>query len=150
MHYTNAVLHESFRLTTLVPFALPHSASKDVTVGKYVIPKGTVIFPCLVKIMRDPDYFEEPEKFKPERFLTADGTFQSSERVIPFSIGKRFCLGQSLAEKEYFLFFTGFMKKFDFDRVPGESLPSYKLEDHPVRGPIRTVPKYNLILTKRS
>ena len=55
--------------------------------------------------MRDPDYWLEPNTFNPERFLQ-NGKFVPDERVVPFGMGKRICLAKSLAEKEFFVFFT--------------------------------------------
>ena len=63
----------------------------------------------------DQNYWDNPEVFDPSRFIDEKSqTFKTNERLIPFSIGKRYCLGQSLAEKEYFLFFVGLLQKFEF------------------------------------
>ena len=67
MHYTNAALHESFRITSFIPISVPHSAMADVKVGNYVIPKGAVVLPSLFHVMYNPDYFKEPEVFNPNR-----------------------------------------------------------------------------------
>ena len=148
-HYTNAVLHESLRLTGILPFSVPHRAIEEVAVGDYVIPRDTLILPCLQRIMRDPAYFKDPDMFIPERFIDAQGTFRSDERVIPFGIGKRQCLGQSLAEKQYFLFFAMFMKKLEMNPVPGEELPSYGVGEMKADSFIRTFPEFKIILSKR-
>ena len=85
---------------------------------KYEIPKGTFVFPNLYGLMHDENHFKNPETFDPRRFLAEKKNgpmvFQPDERVIPFSTGKRSCLGQTLAEKELFLFFTGLMQNFTF------------------------------------
>ena len=73
--------------------------------------------------MRDPEHYESPDTFWPERYIDESGHFIKDERVIPFGIGKCYCLGQSLAEKEFFLFFTGMLHKFKLERVEGECLP---------------------------
>ena len=148
-HYINAVLHESLRLSGISPFALPHRAIEKVAIGDYVIPKDTMILPCLQRIMRDPSHFKDPDIFIPERFIDAQGTFRSDDRVIPFSVGKRQCLGQSLAEMEYFLFFTMFMKKLDMNPVPGEELPSYDIGEMKADNFTRVAPDFKMILSKR-
>ena len=150
MHYTNAVLHESLRLSCLVFNALPHFTNASVKVGNYVIPKDTVIVPSLMNVLLDPDHFQDPHKFDPTRFLDAKGKFQPDEQVVAFSIGKRYCLGQSLAEKEFFLFFAGIMQKFDINPEPNQKLPSYHIKDSTARGTIRSAPSFNLILSERN
>lgn len=68
--------------------AVPHRALEDVKIGKYSIPKNTIIFSSLYHIMRDPDYWSDPEVFKPERFLNKEQTqVLKEERFIPFGVG---------------------------------------------------------------
>ena len=147
-HYTNAVLHESLRLTAVLPF-VEHRATEEVSFGNYIIPKNTMIIACLLKVMRDSSYFKDADKFIPERFIDPDGMFRNDERVIAFGIGKRQCIGQSLAEKQYFLFFTMIMKKLDMNPVPGEELPSYDVSEMKPANFVRSLPKFKMILSKR-
>ena len=149
LHFINAVLHESLRFTSFIPMSVPHYALDDVKVKEYVIPKGSIVLPSLYHVMHNPKRFKNPSDFNPDRFIH-DGIFEPDEQVIPFGIGKRYCLGQSLAEKEYFLFFTGLMQKFRFDTVKGQSAPpSYRFEDVNVKGIMRNVPAYKVNLVKR-
>ena len=150
LHYTNAVLHESLRISCLVFTALPHYSTAEVSIGPYVIPKGTVIIPSLMNVLLDPDHFYDPHTFNPSRFLDADGVFHPDDHVVSFSIGKRYCLGQSLAEKEFFLFFVGIMQRFDINPEPNQTLPSYHIKDSNSRGTIRSAPSFNLILNERT
>ena len=122
--YTHAVIEECYRKTSLAHTGVPHSALADLKVGDRIIPAGTIIIQNLYGIHHDPRYWDEPEKFLPERFLDADGNFKGrGESLHPFGIGRRYCLGQSLAEKEFFLFFTGILHRFKLERVEGECLP---------------------------
>ena len=81
------------------------------------------------------------------RFIDESGHFFKDEQVIPFSIGKRFCLGQTLAEQEFFIFFTALMQQFEFLPDPQTPLPTYK--DIYPKSLIRNVPAYKVILKKR-
>jgi cytochrome P450 len=53
------------------------------------------------------DYWKDGTEFRPERFISADGAVKKDDHLIPFSVGKRQCLGETLAKVELFLFFTG-------------------------------------------
>ena len=149
LHYINAVLHESFRVTSFVPMSVPHHVSADVKVAGYVIPKGAILLPSLYHVMHDPEYFKDPETFQPDRFLDEQDYFVADERVIPFSIGKRFCLGQSLAEKEFFLFFTGLLHAFRFEHAPGKEIPPYNVNKLPIKGILRSTPTFEVVMSER-
>ena len=87
--YTEACIMEIQRLGSIAPMAVPHRALKDVDINGYTIPKDTMVFSILYHILRDPDYWTDPNVFKPERFLTGDGKqVIKEERFIPFGVGK--------------------------------------------------------------
>ena len=83
------------------------------------------------------------------RFLNSTGRFESDEKLVPFGIGKRFCLGRSLAEKEYFLFFAGILQQFKLENVPGTKPPSYAMEDAKVDGILRIPAPFEIIFKLR-
>ena len=117
--YTQAVLQEIMRFTCIGPLALPHAAQADIQLegGKYLIPKGTCIFPNLYRITRNARVFTNPTKFMPERFLSPDGKYVKNDQEVTFGVGKRDCLGKSLALTEFFLFFANLMQRFHFTSV---------------------------------
>ena len=57
----------------------------------------------------DPDLWEEPESFRPERFLTEEGKLHKPAHFMPFAAGQRMCLGDKIAEMELQLFFTSLL-----------------------------------------
>jgi cytochrome P450 len=150
--YTNAVLMESMRMATIVPMALPHTATEDIDFKGYTFPKDTIIFANILHVHFDPKYWKNPDDFDPTRFYDeSTKTFKTDDHLIPFSVGKRYCLGQSLAEKEYFLFFTGLLQKFTFLAPEnGANLPAIGKNAGTKIGILRGVPIYELILEKRS
>ncbi|XP_063771228.1 cytochrome P450 2K6-like isoform X2 [Pseudophryne corroboree] len=122
MPYTDAVLHEIQRFGDILPGSALHSTSQDVTFRGYFIPKGTFVIPFLTTALRDAAYFEKPDEFYPEHFLTSEGQFKKNEAFIPFSLGKRSCAGQNLAKMELFVFFTALLQNFTFQGTPGAQL----------------------------
>ncbi|XP_032747921.1 cytochrome P450 2C23 isoform X3 [Rattus rattus] len=144
--YTDAVLHEIQRYITLLPSSLPHAVVQDTKFRDYVIPKGTAVFPMLSSIMLDQKEFANPEKFDPGHFLDKNGCFKKTDYFVPFSLGKRACVGESLARMELFLFLTTLLQKFSM-----KSLVEPKdLDIKPITtGIINLPPPYKLCLVPR-
>ncbi|XP_035686088.1 cytochrome P450 2J1-like [Branchiostoma floridae] len=122
--YTQAVITEVMRSNPIAPVGVPHSASNATTLFGYDIPKDCLVFPNLWAALRDPEFYPEPDAFKPERFLDDKGQFNKGDTFIPFSLGRRACLGEQLARMELFLFFTSLMQHFTFKLPEGAPLPS--------------------------
>ncbi|KAM7091722.1 uncharacterized protein J5F26_011102 [Ciconia maguari] len=119
MPYTDAVIHEIQRFANIVPMGVSRSTPTDVNFQGYVIPKGTEIIPLLTSALNDELHWKTPDQFNPSHFLDADGNFIRREAFIPFSIGRRACVGEGLAKMELFLFFAGLLRKFIFQTPPG-------------------------------
>ncbi|XP_068263053.1 cytochrome P450 2J2-like [Nyctibius grandis] len=121
MPYTNAVIHEVQRKSNIIPFNVPRVTVKDTVLEGFRIPKGTVLATNLYSVMFDKNEWETPDTFNPGHFLK-DGQFWKREAFMPFSIGKRACLGEVLARSELFLFFTALLQKFTFQAPPDTTL----------------------------
>ncbi|KAL3979390.1 DNA-repair protein XRCC4 [Sarotherodon galilaeus] len=107
--FTDAVIHETQRLSSIVPTALPHKTTRDITFQDHFIEKGTTVFPLLTSVLHDPSEWERPHTFYPAHFL-------DKEKVC-----RRICLGESLARMALFLFFTTLLQHFRFTPAPGVS-----------------------------
>ena len=144
MPYTDAALHEIMRHTCLV-YTVPHATTDRVSLGGYQFPTNTAVYANVWQVMQNPDYWSEPRKFKPDRFLDEKGNFKRDERCIPFMMGKRFCIGQTLALKQLFLFFAGVLNRFELQAPGGPD----SVNTDPVVGFIHSCPAYDVIIKRR-
>uniref|UniRef100_A0A2P2I3B0 Cytochrome P450 2L1-like n=1 Tax=Hirondellea gigas TaxID=1518452 RepID=A0A2P2I3B0_9CRUS len=145
--YIDAMLLDLMRISSLVPISLPHCATATVQFEGYTIPKGTMLLVCAEMCHRDPAVWKCPDDLYPEHFLDEDGKLDSKkDSFLPFSIGRRQCLGESLARMELFLFASAILQRFTIQPPPGVTLststdPAMKLLNSPK--------PYKVVLKKR-
>ncbi|CAI9161581.1 unnamed protein product [Rangifer tarandus platyrhynchus] len=112
MPYTDAVIHEVQRFADIIPMSLPHRVTRDTNFRGFTIPRGTDVITLLHTVHYDPSQFPKPKEFNPERFLDANMSFKKSPAFMPFSAGRRLCLGEALARMELFLYLTAILQSF--------------------------------------
>lgn len=94
--YLDAVLKEALRITPVSSY-VGRITKETYPLGKFTLPKDTIIFPCIYLAHRDPDYWSEPDKFIPERFLNST---EIPYTYLPFGGGIRRCIGAAFAQYE--------------------------------------------------
>ena len=138
---------ELLRISSIVPAGVGHTTMEDVVFHGYDLPKGTPVYPNIYAVHYDPKIWGDPKNFRPERFLSEDGkTVQKHDCLIPFSVGKRTCLGFNLALDELFLFITCLVQRFDISVESGKSKPTLE----PNLGQITLAPyPYSVVMKER-
>ncbi|KAF7234587.1 Cytochrome P450 2D14, partial [Varanus komodoensis] len=86
--------------------------NQDTEVGKFVIPKETIVLYNLSSVLKDETMWEKPHEFYPEHFLDAEGRFVRREAFLPFSLGHHACPGEQVAKTELFIFFSSLLQRF--------------------------------------
>ncbi|KAJ1355938.1 hypothetical protein KIN20_013534 [Parelaphostrongylus tenuis] len=102
--YTCAVINEIQRLANLLPLNMLRETLSPVQVGKWSLPAHTGVIAQVSDVLYDDEIFPSPLSFDPNRFIDTQGKLKKVEDFIPFSMGKRQCLGEGSARMELFLF----------------------------------------------
>ncbi|KAI4381830.1 hypothetical protein MLD38_007866 [Melastoma candidum] len=98
--YIDAIVKETMRLHPVAPMLTPRMAREDCKIAGYDIPKGTRALVHVGAIGRDPSLWDEPEEFRPERFLGKDIDVKGQDfELLPFGSGRRMCPGYALGYK---------------------------------------------------
>ncbi|KAK7096282.1 cytochrome P450 2B4-like [Littorina saxatilis] len=127
--YTEAVILEVLRHSSFIPLGVPHECREAIVYNEMTIPKGSLLFANTWVCHQDPNAFEDPTDFRPERFLDDSGrlilaTNPLRQNLLSFGAGKRACPGENFARTRVFLYVTTLLQKFDIlPPVKHELLP---------------------------
>ncbi|CAH1796478.1 unnamed protein product [Owenia fusiformis] len=145
--YTDAAIMEIQRLSCLfLPNTLPYRSIRSVNICGFEIPKDAWVYPNWFATMRGSEHWENSLSFEPKRFIDQDGKIRQLDAFLPFGLGRRECLGKTLAKVELFLFFTSLLQQFTFTAPPGEDLPS---PESSICSNLMRPPLFNVLITKR-
>ncbi|KAM1340026.1 hypothetical protein EV1_038438 [Malus domestica] len=98
MHYLKAVIKETLRLHTPAPLLVPRVSTQDVKINDYDIKAKTLVMINAWGIGRDPETYENPEEYKPKRFLNNGPDYKGNDfQFIPFGAGRRIFPGIQFA-----------------------------------------------------
>ncbi|XP_038719973.1 cytochrome P450 81Q32-like [Tripterygium wilfordii] len=114
LRYTQAIISETLRLYPAAPLMVPHVSSDDCTLGGYHVPRNTMVLVNAWAIQRDPQLWDDPTSFKPERFLKGEN---ENSKIIAFGIGRRACPGSGLSRRITGLCIASLIQCFEWKRV---------------------------------
>lgn len=118
--YTNQVISETLRMFPPVITSTTRRSETDCRVGKYLIKKGTSTMVATYQLHYDPLYWENPEKFDPDRFSPERKPLINPLAYQPFGLGVRKCIGQRLALLELASVTTQVLQHFRITLGPSQ------------------------------
>ncbi|PHH52630.1 Cytochrome P450 61 [Ceratocystis fimbriata CBS 114723] len=96
--YTRAVVRELLRYRPPV-LMVPYLAKKPFPItDNYTVPKGAMIIPTTYMALRDPEVYEDPDTFNPDRYYKGDAEVKGAKNYLVFGTGPHYCLGQIYAQ----------------------------------------------------
>ncbi|KAL3537116.1 hypothetical protein ACH5RR_000482, partial [Cinchona calisaya] len=123
LKYLKTVIQETLRLHPPAPL-LPKQSRENCEVNGYMIPDKTQILVNVWAIGRDPEHWDEPEKFKPERFEQKSFDYMGTQsEYIPFGAGKRMCPGVTFGAATVELSLAYLLYRFDW-KLPNGMKPN--------------------------
>ncbi|KAG0624183.1 hypothetical protein M758_3G229800 [Ceratodon purpureus] len=123
--YLQAVIKETFRLHPVGPLLVPHESTDDCEVAGYRIPAGTRLYVNIWAIGRNPNAWDRPLEFDPERFMSGPDVNIDIKgqdfRLLPFGSGRRGCPGIPLGMLIVQCTMATLIHAFDWSLPPGEA-----------------------------
>jgi cytochrome P450 len=116
LEFTRAVLQESMRLYPPV-WGLGRENVAEYAIGDYVLPPRTIIFPCQFIIHRDERFYDDPERFDPDRWLRGIEARNPRYAYFPFGAGPRACIGAGFAMLEMAAVLATLLRAYRFTAV---------------------------------
>ncbi|KAI0705408.1 cytochrome P450 [Earliella scabrosa] len=128
--YINAICKEALRWQNVIPLGVQHCTTQDEELRGYFIPAGSIILSNVWACMHDPDAYEDPFEFRPERFIR-DGQLDPTARdpvAFVFGFGRRICPGRYLALDNLFINAASVLHVFDIGPPLGEGGQPIKIK----------------------
>ena len=120
LKYISQILEENLRIHPIAP-APTRILLKEIMVGGYQIPKGTGVASNSHLFAMNPQIWQNPEVFDPERFGDAGNIPNLTMMHFPFSVGPRNCIGQTFAKFESKVMLAKLFQKFQFKLLPNQT-----------------------------
>jgi cytochrome P450 len=136
--YTHQVLQESLRLYP-PGWLLSRRAIEADELGGFAIAPRTDVLISPYMLHRHPQYWSEPEEFRPERFAGGDAEERHRFSYIPFAVGPRHCIGENLAMYEMLVHMRTMTRRFRLTRASDEPIE--------FEAQINLRPRSNLMMT---
>ncbi|XP_055328033.1 LOW QUALITY PROTEIN: cytochrome P450 18a1-like [Paramacrobiotus metropolitanus] len=123
MPFTEATILETMRLRPVLPMGHARATHEAYTSYRgHHIPPNTVVLSLIWDIHTNPKFWDNPDEFRPSRFINSEGKTFRPENFIPFGLGRRSCMGDQMAMKELFITFTSLLNRYTIVPTDGEEI----------------------------
>ncbi|KAI3736913.1 hypothetical protein L2E82_26901 [Cichorium intybus] len=120
LNYLNAVIKETLRLYPVAPLLVARESREECVLAGFEIPKKTLVYVNAWAVGRDPQCWERPEEFVPERFMGSSVDYKGMDfELIPFGSGRRGCPGMSMGAVTVELALSNLIYSFDWELPEG-------------------------------
>uniref|UniRef100_A0AAT9UTP2 Cytochrome P450 3637B1 n=1 Tax=Maconellicoccus hirsutus TaxID=177089 RepID=A0AAT9UTP2_MACHI len=141
MPYLEATIYEGMRINPIAPIGVAHRVTENTNFKGYFFEKDTLIIFALKYAMHDPEKWQNPDEFMPERFINSD---RSKKKIPNFGLGKRSCIGEVLVKNFMFIYLAHFFQKYSIKLPHG-----YKPCTIPILGITNGPQPFKLVITER-
>ncbi|KNZ78883.1 Steroid 17-alpha-hydroxylase/17,20 lyase [Termitomyces sp. J132] len=158
--YVEAIVRETLRWRPAIRFGVPHRSTADDIIEhqgeQYFIPKNSIILAVTWAIEHDQSYFEDHDRFMPERFLDSEGKLKPGYATSAFGLGRRTCPGIPFAERSLWINIATMLWTFNIrpsnEIDPRTGVPfQYDDSDAAFNGDITNMPlKFPVVFEPRS
>ncbi|WP_409494811.1 cytochrome P450 [Amycolatopsis sp. cmx-11-12] len=131
--YTTMVVEEVMRLYPPV-WILTRQAQQADEIGGYPVPAGADVVVCPYTLHRNPEFWDDPERFEPERFSAENSGSRPRYAYLPFGAGPRFCVGSNLGMMEAVFVIAMISRELRLKKQPGYEVVAEPMLSLRVRG----------------
>lgn len=133
LHYLRAIIKETFRLHPAVPLLVPRESVAACTLGGYHIQAKTRVFINTFAMGRDPEIWDNPLEYRPERFENGGGgeidLKDPDYKLLPFGGGRRGCPGYTFALATVQVSLASLLYHFEWALPPGVAAEDVNLDE---------------------
>eukprot|EP01126_Amoeba_proteus_P007349 TRINITY_DN12646_c0_g1_i3.p1 TRINITY_DN12646_c0_g1~~TRINITY_DN12646_c0_g1_i3.p1 ORF type:complete len:331 (+),score=61.02 TRINITY_DN12646_c0_g1_i3:159-1151(+) len=145
LKYMSLFINEVLRMHPPVGFLPTRKTTQEIKIGDLTLPAGVTVGMNIYALHHNPKYWDDPEKFDPTRFSPQKMKGQHKFAFLPFSLGKRECIGNHFSLQEQHLFLASLLQKFRVLKPRNHPMVVYQSSSHifntPEHGYVNLVPR---------
>ncbi|KAL4264187.1 cytochrome P450 family protein [Pleurotus pulmonarius] len=151
MPYVHAIMLEVLRWQAVLPLGVAHRLTEDDTYNGYYLPKGATVLANTWALLRDEEYYPDPDGFYPDRFLK-DGKINPKlcEAMPNFGYGRRICPGRHFAMDSLQMSIASILAVFNIDKARDDRGQVMEPEIEYISGFTRHLRPFKCAITPRS